>query len=101
MKIAKPSSQKVETAGIEEEQKSFYAKLKKRDISTSVKYACTYSFYTLLENELKRIKSKVGDDAYEKSSVTHRIKKKIIAFHVHHLEKELIGMKVRIGTRKK
>jgi hypothetical protein len=34
----------------------------------------------------------VGEEAYEKlESVTHRIKKKIIAFHVQHLEKELIG----------
>lgn len=82
---------KVETI-IEEEQKSFYAKLKRNEILAPQLEAIHAHIAAITENELKRIKNKVGDDAYEKiENVTHRIKKKIIAFHVHHLEKELIG----------
>ena len=82
---------KVETI-IAEEQKNLLAKLKRSEILAPQLEAIHAHIAAITENELERIKNKVGEEAYEKlESVTHRIKKKIIAFHVQHLEKELIG----------
>lgn len=77
---------------IAEEQKNLLAKLKRSAIMAPQLEAIHAHIDAITENELERIKNKVGEEAYEKlESVTHRIKKKIIAFHVQHLEKELIG----------
>jgi glutamyl-tRNA reductase len=82
---------KVETI-IAEEQKNLLAKLKRSEILAPQLEVIHAHIAAITENELERIKNKVGEEAYEKlESVTHRIKKKIIAFHVQHLEKELIG----------
>ena len=51
---------------IEEEQKSFYAKLKRNEILAPQLEAIHAHIAAITENELKRIKNKVGDDAYEK-----------------------------------
>jgi len=68
------------------------AKLKRSEILAHQLAVIHAHIAAITENELERIKNKVGEEAYEKlESVTHRIKKKIIAFHVQHLEKELIG----------
>lgn len=76
---------------IEEEQKNFFAKLKRRELLAPQLEFINEYIDSIAEGELDRIKNKVEREAFEKlEGVTHRIKKKILAFHIQHLEKQLL-----------